>query len=83
MRSDPMESAHGSVLADDLLCITRNFADNGLFTRDSHILKRDCAVSAADQREGTEHDEKRSRHSRSCVAIDQRINQSRRFKFGE
>ena len=30
MRSDPMESAHGSALADDLLCITRNFADNGI-----------------------------------------------------
>ncbi|MGZ7007929.1 MAG: hypothetical protein ACXVLX_20180 [Ilumatobacteraceae bacterium] len=40
------------------------------------VLKRDRAVSAADQREGTEQDEKRGQHERSCAAIDQRINQS-------
>ena len=40
------------------------------------VLKRDRAVSAADQCEGTEHDEKRGWHGRSCAAIDQRINQS-------
>jgi hypothetical protein len=40
------------------------------------VLKRDRAVSAADQREGTEQDEKGGQHERSCAAIDQRINQS-------
>jgi hypothetical protein len=43
---------------------------------EGHVLKRDRAVSTADQREGTEHDEKRGQHERSCAAIDQRINQS-------
>ena len=43
---------------------------------EGQVLKRDRVVSAADQREGTEHDEKRGRHERSCAAIDQRINQS-------
>jgi len=33
-------------------------------------------VPAADQHAGTEHDEKRGQHQRSCAAIDQRINQS-------
>jgi hypothetical protein len=39
---------------------------------EGQVLKRDRAVSAADQREGTE----RGRRERSCAAIDQRINQS-------
>jgi hypothetical protein len=43
---------------------------------EGQVLKRDRAVSAADQREGTERDEKRGQHERSCAAIDQRINQS-------
>ena len=43
---------------------------------EGQVLKRDRAVSAADQCERTEHDEKRGRHGRSCAAIDQRINQS-------
>ena len=43
---------------------------------EGQILKRDRAVSATDQRQGTEHDKKRGRHERSCAAIDQRINQS-------
>src|SRR6266851_1505616 len=43
---------------------------------EGHVLKRDRAVAAADQREGTEQDEKRGQHERSCAAIDQRINQS-------
>src|SRR5712691_7543733 len=43
---------------------------------EGQVLKRDRAVSAADQREGTQHDEKRGQHERSCAAIDQRINQS-------
>jgi hypothetical protein len=43
---------------------------------EGQVLKRDRAVSATDQRQGTEHDKKRGRHERSCAAIDQRINQS-------
>ena len=50
---------------------------------EGQVLKRDRAVSAADQREGTEQDKERGQHERSCAAIDQRINQSRRFVFGE
>ena len=43
---------------------------------EGQVLKRDRAVSAADQREGTEQEEKRGQHERSCAAIDQRIIQS-------
>jgi len=43
---------------------------------EGQVLKRNRAVSATDQRQGTEHDKKRGRHERSCAAIDQRINQS-------
>src|SRR5947207_1813538 len=43
---------------------------------EGQVLKRDCAVSAADQGEGTEQNEKRGQHERSCVAIVQRINGS-------
>jgi hypothetical protein len=53
----------------------RAFEDRQLLT-EGEVLKRDRAVSAADQREGTEHDKKRGQHERSCAAIDQRINQS-------
>ena len=48
---------------------------------EGQVLKRDRAVSAADQCEGTEQDKKRGGHERSCAAIDQKINQSRRFGF--
>ena len=43
---------------------------------EGQVLKRDRAVSAAYQREGTERDEKRGQHERSCAAIAERINQS-------
>ena len=43
---------------------------------EGQVLKRDRAVSATDQRQGTEYDKKRGQHERSCAAIDQRINQS-------
>jgi hypothetical protein len=33
---------------------------------EGQVLKRDRAVSATDQRQGTEHDNKRGRHERSC-----------------
>lgn len=48
---------------------------------EGQVLKRDRAVSAADQREGTEQDKKRGRHERSCAAIHQRINQSLTIRF--
>ena len=43
---------------------------------ESQVLKRDRAMSAADQHEGTEQDEKGGQREQSCAAIDQRINQS-------
>src|SRR5687768_2930755 len=38
------------------------------------ILKRDRSVSAADQRDRSEHDGERGQHELSCGAIDHRIN---------
>jgi hypothetical protein len=38
------------------------------------VLKRDCAVSAADQCERSEHDDERGQHALSCRATDHRIN---------
>jgi hypothetical protein len=41
-----------------------------------HVLECDRSVSAADQREGSEHDDKRGQHDLSCCAIDNGINPS-------
>ena len=38
------------------------------------VLKRDCAVSAADQCERSEHYDERGQHELSCRATDHRIN---------
>ena len=54
--------------------LDRALEDRQLLT-EGQVLKRDGAVSA-DQREGTEQDEKRRQHERSCATIDRRINQS-------
>ena len=43
---------------------------------EGQVLKCDRAVSAADQLEGTEQDDNRGQHERSCAAIVQRINES-------
>jgi hypothetical protein len=42
--------------------------EHGQLLTEGQVLKRDGAVSTADQREGTKHDEKRGRHERSWAA---------------
>ena len=71
----PIEDPKQSIACAELRTLDRALEHRLLLT-EGQVLKRDRAVSAADQREGTEHDEKRGRHERSCGAIDQRINQS-------
>ena len=39
-----------------------------------YVLERDGSVSTAEQREGSEQDDKRSQHELSCRAIDQESN---------
>jgi len=47
--------------------------EDGQLLTECEILKRDRSVSAADQRDRSEHDDERGQHELSCGATDRRI----------
>ena len=60
---DPKESiAHAELWAFD------GARQCGLLLTERQVLKRDRSVSAADQRERSEHDDERGQHAVSCRA---------------